>query len=65
MIKAIIYIITLILTIWALDGVDLNKIFKQSRIYQARIIYLFIAISLSYLVTNFLYDFCLNFQIVK
>ena len=64
MIKAILYILLLPFTIWAMDGLDLNKLFKQSRIYQARIMYLMIAMSISYLVVNFLYDFFLNFKIV-
>jgi len=63
-IKAILYIITLPLAIWAMEGLDLNRFFKQSRIYQARIIYLLLAMSVSYLVTNFLFDFFMNFKIV-
>ena len=65
MLKQIIYVLTLIVTIWAMEGLDLNKFFKQSRIYQARIIYLMIAISMSYLVTNFIYDFVISLQIIK
>ena len=57
MLKIIIYSIVFIITIWAMEGLDLNKLFKQSRVLQARILYLFIAISISYLVTNFIYDF--------
>lgn len=64
MIKAILYIILLPFTIWAMEGLDLNKLFKQSRVYQARIMYLMIAMSISYLVVNFLYDFFINFKIV-
>ena len=64
MIKAILYILLLPFTIWAMEGLDLNKLFKQSRVYQARIIYLMIAISISYLVVNFLYDFFINFKII-
>lgn len=57
MLKIIIYSIVFIITIWSMEGLDLNKLFKQSRVLQARIIYMFLAISLSYLVTNFIYDF--------
>lgn len=64
MIKTVLYIITLIFTIWALEGLNLNKIFKQGRIYQARIIYLMLAMGISYLVTNFLYDFFLNCRLI-
>lgn len=65
MIKAILYLAILPFTIWCMEGLDINKFFKQSRIYQARIMYLMIAISISYLVVNFLYDFFINFQIIK
>lgn len=65
MIKAILYIFSLIMTIWAMDGLELNKIFKQGRVYQARLVYLMIAMSMSYLVTNFIYDFIISFQIIK
>ena len=64
MIKAILYILILPFTIWAMEGLDLNKFFKQSRVYQARIMYLMIAMSISYLIVNFLYDFFINFKIV-
>ena len=64
MIKAILYILSLPFTIWAMEGLDLNKFFKQSRVYQARIMYLMIAMSISYLTVNFLYDFFINFRII-
>ena len=50
-------------TIWVMEGLELNKIFKQSRIVQARMMYLMMAMSISYLVVNFLIDFseCFNF----
>ena len=65
MIKAILYILIFPFTIWVMDGLDINKIFKQSRIFQARIMYLMIAMSISYLVVNFLYDFFINFNLIK
>ncbi len=65
MIKAVIYIFSLIMTIWAMEGLDLNRFFKQSRVYQARLIYLMLAMCISYLVTNFIYDFFISFQILK
>ena len=64
MIKVILYVLTLIITIWAMEGLDLNRFFKQSRIYQARIIYLMLAMGISYLVVNFLYDFFINFKVI-
>ena len=63
-IKLILYIINVPLAIWALDSVKIDEIFKINRIYQARILYCLISFSLSYLFTNFLYDFFLNCQII-
>lgn len=65
MIKVILYIFTLIMIIWAMDGLDLNRFFKQNRVYQARLIYLMLAMGISYLVTNFMYDFIISFQVIK
>jgi len=64
MIKVVLYIIIFPFTIWAMEGLDSNRFFKQSRVIQARIIYLMIAMSISYLVVNFLYDFFINSKIV-
>ena len=64
MIKAILYLIFFPFTIWVMEGLELNKFFKQSRIVQARIMYLMLAISISYLVVNFLYDFFINFKVI-
>lgn len=61
-IKIILYTFTLIMTIWSMEGLGLNKFFKQGRIYQARLMYLIIAICISYLVTNFIYDFFVSFN---
>lgn len=57
MIKIILYVLIIPLTIWALDGVNINVIFKKNRPYQARMIYMMLIFSLSYLFVNFLYDF--------
>ena len=65
MIKAILYIAIFPLAIWTMESLNLNKLFKQSRVIQARIFYLMIAMSITYLTVNFLYDFFINFQTVK
>ena len=64
MIKVILYVIIFPFTIWAMEGLDLNRFFKQSKVYQARIMYLMIAMSITYLTVNFLYDFFINFKVV-
>lgn len=60
--KAVLYIAIFFIVIWAMSGLNLNKLFKQARVYQARIIYIFIAMSITYLVTNCLYDFYMCFS---
>lgn len=57
MIKFILYLIVLPLVIYSIDGVNISSIFKKNKIHQARIFYILLIFSLSYLVTNFLYDF--------
>lgn len=56
-VKVILYIIMTPLIIWALDGVNINSIFKKNKVYQAYIIYIVISLALTYLVVNFFYDF--------
>lgn len=64
MLKTILYIVVVVLSIWALDSINITNLFKKNRYYQARILYLFVAMALSYLVVNFLYDFFLFSKLV-
>ena len=57
MLRFLLYIIILPLVIWAVDGININSIFKRNRIYQARVIYIIIIFALTYLKVNFMYDF--------
>ena len=57
MIKIILYIFVIPLVIYAVDSVNFNGLFKKNKIYQARVFYILLVFGLSYLVTNFLYDF--------
>ena len=54
--KFFLYIVVTILVIWSMESVNINQIFKKNRLYQARVFYFFLGISLIYLVTNFLLD---------
>ena len=56
MIKFLLYFLVLVFTIYSLDGLNINALFKQNRVIQARIIYFLIVVSITYLATNFLYD---------
>ena len=57
MYRPIIYLFVMSFVFWALDSVSIKNIFKKNRIYQARLLYLFLAMALSYLVVQFLFDF--------
>ena len=58
-IKLILYVIILPLAIYALDSVKINNIFKNNKIFAARVLYIMVAICMTYLVVNFIYDFFL------
>ena len=55
-IKIIVYALVTIITVIALDSVNINAIFKKNKVFQARLFYFLLALSLIYLVTNFLFD---------
>ena len=57
MVKLIIYLMVMPLVIYSMDSININGIFKKNREFQARFVYMFLIFSISYLVTNFLYDF--------
>ena len=54
--KFFLYVAVTFLVIWAMDSVNINKIFKKDKILQAIIFYFFLGISMIYLVTNFIFD---------
>lgn len=54
--KFLIYIISTILVVWSMDSININGIFKKNKVFQARIFYFLLGISLIYLVTNFFMD---------
>lgn len=57
MYNLLLYLIVLIIVIWTLDGININHILKKNRIYQAKVFYIMIIFSLTYLITNFVIDF--------
>ena len=62
--KFVIYIIVSILVIWSLEAININGIFKKNRVYQATTFYFLLALSMIYLVTNFVYDLFISFKII-
>ena len=57
MTKFILYVLVTILSVWALDGININFLFKKGQVVKARVAYFLILLSIIYLVTNFIYDF--------
>ena len=57
MYNLLLYVLVLIMVIWAMDGININHIFKTNKIFQARVFYIMIVFSITYLVTNFIINF--------
>ena len=63
-IKTILYILSFTLSLYGLDTLNYDKFIRNNKPRQAQILYLLIAMSISYLSTNFIYDFFLNTKII-
>ena len=57
MIKFFFFLFVIPLVIFAVDSININNIFKKNKFYQAKLLYIILVFSLSYLMVNFLYDF--------
>ena len=59
MVKVILYVIVIPIVVWGMDSVNINSLFKkgQSNYYQARVFYMLLVVSISYMVVNFINDF--------
>ncbi len=55
--KFYLYLLVIPFVIIGMDSININSIFKKNKVYQARIMYILIFLALTYLLTNFLYDF--------
>ena len=58
--KFILYIIMWIISIWSMESININQIFKKNRILQARVFYFMLTAALAFLATNFFYDLYLS-----
>ena len=57
MYNLLLYVIVLIIVIWSIDGLNINHLFKKNHIYQARVLYIILVFSLTYLTSNFILSF--------
>lgn len=60
-VKIVLYLVNTIIAIYTLECININNIFKKNRYIQSRVFYVLMAICISYMVTNFLYDFSTSF----
>ena len=49
--KFILYVLVTIITVWAMDGININAIFKKGQVIKARVVYFLILLSIIYLVS--------------
>ena len=62
MYNLIIYLMVMAVVIWSMEGLNINGLFKKNRVYQARVFYIIIVFSLTYLVANFIISFLTVFK---
>ena len=62
MVKFCLYIFSLIVVMYAIDGVNINAIFKKNQVIKARLFYFIVILCLTYLLANFMYDFTTVFK---
>ncbi len=55
MFKLLVYIISLMLSIFSMSGLNINHIFKKNHENEAKCFYLLVTISLTYLVSQFIF----------
>lgn len=56
-IKIILYCIFIPFSMWIITSTNLDRIFKKNKIMQIHCLYLFLSLSLAYLLVNFFIDF--------
>lgn len=63
-IKAILYILSVPCSLYALQSINFDKFLKPNKVVQARILVLILSLGISYLAVNFLYDFFVNTKVM-
>ena len=62
MLKFSLYIFSAIVVVFAMDGININAIFKKNQVIKARLCYFIMVLCMTYLLANFLYDFSTVFK---
>ena len=55
--KIYLYALMLFLSIYILSGVNFEKVMKKNKVIEARLLVMCLSMALSYLLTNFIWDF--------
>ncbi len=55
--KVYLYVFFVMLSAYALSGVNFDKWMKKNKIWESRILVMILSFALGYLLTNFIYDF--------
>jgi len=55
-VKTLIYFMVIPFVILAIDSINFQNVFKKDKLFQARLLYVFVTMGLSYLIVNFLMD---------
>lgn len=63
--KAYIYIFSVMLSVFALSGINFDGFIKSKKVIEARILVVLLSLALGYLVTNFITDFMNVSQIIS
>ena len=63
--KVYIYVITLMMSIYATSGINFDGFIKKNKAIEARVLVILISVALSYLTTNFITDFISLTSIIK
>lgn len=62
--KIYIYVVAVLLSIFALSGVNFEKFIRKNRVIETRILVILLGFALGYLVSNFIIDFISCTQII-
>ena len=54
--KLLLYLLVMPIVVVALDSININNIFKKNKVFQARLFYFLLALSLIYIITNMIYE---------
>lgn len=61
--KVYLYVFNILLSLFALNGINFSKFMRTNRIWEARILIIILSFVLGYLLTLFMVDFTQSFQL--